>query len=125
MIDNTHNHLDHTITSKNLFTIQSDCNNLKDIVVDVNTEGTGHCCDAAIFGLIVSNGSAQQRIGQINLNNCDAGNGSCECSDAYASATISAATLQYLVDQNSTQDCCSFIISLVCEVVTSNTFGPG
>jgi hypothetical protein len=94
---------------------------LSGLRIEVDTENTGHCCDAATFKVrMVSTLSDQGSIiGSINLNNSDS------CNIARAQITVSDDTARNLLNNlGSGQDCCNFKLELICDPTGFGVFQP-
>ena len=91
--------------------------------IEIDTENTGHCCDAATFKVrLVSVLSGQGSIiGSINLNNSDS------CNVARDQIIVSDDAANDLLNNRVGQDCCNFRLELICDPTrfgASQPFGP-
>jgi hypothetical protein len=88
--------------------------------IEIDTENTGHCCDAATFKVrMVSSISNQGSIiGSINLNNSDS------CNVARDQITVSNDTARDLLNNLVGQDCCNFKLELICDPTRFGLFQP-
>ena len=91
--------------------------------IEIDTENTGHCCDAATFNVrMVSSLSGQGSIiGSINLNNSNS------CNVANDQIIVSDAAASSLLNNLVGQDCCNFRLELICDPTgfgAVQPFGP-
>lgn len=94
---------------------------LTDVSIEVDTEGTGHCCDAAIFSVILIShlSGIETNIGTVNLNNGDS------CIPPHRTLPISQDTAKNILNNLVGGDCCQFRIRLDCAISGDAGFGPG
>jgi hypothetical protein len=88
--------------------------------IEIDTENTGHCCDAATFKVrLVSTLSGQGSIiGSVNLNNSDS------CTPPFRQITVSDNAASDLLNNLVGQDCCNFRIELICDPTGFGAFQP-
>jgi hypothetical protein len=88
--------------------------------IEIDTENTGHCCDAATFKVrLVSALSGQGSIiGSVNLNNSDS------CIPPFRQITVSDDAARDLLNNLVGQDCCNFRLELVCDPTGFGAFQP-
>lgn len=100
---------------------------LSKIRIDINTANTGHCCDAAIFRVVLISSidsSKSSVVGTVNLNNYSNPKYK-RCQDPYESVYISAEKSREIIQNLGNISCCWFSIRLDCAIEGDAGFGPG